>query len=175
MALVVEDGTGKPDANSYESVAEFSAYCSARGMEITANFTPTAQEQALIKAAEFIDLTKGPRFKGRRLLVTQALEFPRACLFEKDFCTPITGVPNKLKYAQSEYAFRELTSPGSLMPDPVVDDTGMQLLQTIEKVGPIEESKRFVGSAPKSVKSFPKADAFLRQYLTSEGARSQRA
>jgi DnaT-like ssDNA binding protein len=173
-AFVVEDGTGLVNSNSYESLTEFSDYCNARGMDVT-QYNDADKQQALIKAAEYIDLGPGKRFRGRRLVQTQALKFPRECLIDPEFCTFITGIPAKLKYAQSEYAYRELTTPGTLMPDPVVDDTGLQVLSTTEKVGPIEERKTYLGSSPKTTKPFPKADAFLRDYVTSEGARSYRA
>jgi hypothetical protein len=174
-AFVVEDGNGLSNSNSYESVAEFDDYCATRGME-TSLFNEQDKQRALIKAAEYIDLVPGKNFLGRRLLQTQAMKFPRECLPDPEFCGSfITGVPQNLKNAQSEYAYRELTTPGTLMPDPVVDDTGLQVQSIVEKVGPIEERKTFLGSSIRTVKPFPKADAFLRDYVGLQGARSYRA
>lgn len=175
-AFVVEDGSGLANSNSYESVAEFDAYCNARGMEVTAQYDDTQKQRALIKAAEYIDLVPGKRFLGKRLLSTQAMKFPRACLRDPEFCWVfITGIPTKLKNAQSEYAFREMTTPGTLMPDPVVDETGLQLQSSIEQVGPIKEHKVFLASSVKTTKPFPKADAFLTDFVAPMGARSERA
>lgn len=175
-AFVVEDGSGLDDSNSYESVAEFDDYCNARGMEVTSQYNDIDKQRALIKAAEYIDLGPGQRFLGRRLLSTQAMKFPRQCLPDPEFCWQfITGIPTKLKYAQSEYAFRELTTPGTLMPDPTVDETGLQVQSSFEKVGPIEERKIYLASSAKTMKPFPKADAFLRDFTGPTGARSERA
>lgn len=176
MALVVEDGTGTiVGANSYESVAEFDAYCNARGMEVTSQYVSTDKERALIRSTEYIDLISGPRFKGRRLLSTQALRFPRACLYDPEFCwVPITGIPVQLKSALSEYAYRELITPGSLLPDPVMDERGLQVQTSMEKVGPIEERKTYLASSIRTVLPFPKADRFLQDFVNPAGG-SRRA
>jgi hypothetical protein len=173
MPLVVEDGTGLDDSNSYESVAEFNAYCALRGLGVTANYNDTDKERALIKATDFIDLTK--KFRGRKLLVTQALEFPRAYLTVPGFCEYVEGIPDKLKYALSEYAYIELINPGSLIPNTESDASGLQLQSTFEKVGPIEEKKTFIGSSVKTVKQWPKADKYLVDYVTSASGGTYRA
>jgi hypothetical protein len=174
MPFLVEDGTGLPNSNSYESVAEFNDYCSLRGLEITANYNDTDKQRALIKATEYIDLVKN--FKGRRLLSTQALKFPRAYLKDPEFCgVYIEGIPSKLKYALSEYAYRELVNPGSLIPDPETDASGLQVQSSFEKVGPIEEKKTYLGSSVKTVKPFPKADKYLVDYVDPTSGGTYRA
>ena len=173
MAFVVDDSTGLPNSNSYESVAEFNAYCALRGLEITANYNDTDKQRALIKATDFIDLTK--KFKGRKLLVTQALEFPRAYLVVPGFCEYVEGIPDKLKYALSEYAYIELLAPGTLIPNPETDASGLQLQSTFEKVGPIEEKKTFIGSSVKTVKLWPKADRYLIDFMVSQSGGTYRA
>lgn len=176
MAFVVEDGNGLANSNSYESVADFDAYCNARGMEISSQYNDTDKQRALIRGSEYIDLGPGMKFLGRRLLVTQAMKFPRACLPDPEFCgTYITGIPLKLTYALSEYAYRELLDPGGLMPDLLVDDTGLQVQTSYEKVGPIEERKIYLGSSPKTIRPYPKADAWLADFVSPGQARSYRA
>lgn len=173
MPFLVEDGTGLPNSNSYESVAEFNAYCALRGMEVTASYNDTDKQRALIKATDFIDLTK--KFKGRKLLITQALEFPRGWLTVPGFCEYVEGIPEKLKYALSEYAYIELLNPGTLIPNPESDASGLQLLSSFEKVGPIEEKKTFSTSSVKTVKLWPKGDRYLVDYLCSTSGGSFRA
>jgi hypothetical protein len=176
MAFIVEDGDGLANSNSYESVAEFNAYCALRGLEITANYNDTDKQRALVKGTEYIDLVKGPHFKGRRLLSTQALKFPRACLRDPEFhCVFIEGIPDKLKNALSEYAYLEMTNPGSLMPNPETDASGLQLQSISETVGPIEEKKVFLASSVKTVKVFPKADRYLVDYMYSSTGGTYRA
>ena len=54
MAFTVEDGTGLSDANSLASVAEFDAYCTERGIDVTGFADTTAKEVALVKGADYL-------------------------------------------------------------------------------------------------------------------------
>ena len=53
--MIVEDGTGLPNADSYVSVEFADTYFSARGVSVWATLTNTVKEQLLIKATDFID------------------------------------------------------------------------------------------------------------------------
>lgn len=175
MAFVVEDGTGKDDANAYITPAEMTQYHLDRGVEISAQYNDTDLQRSIVKATDYFEEEFGPDVLGIKLVVTQALRFPRAYLFDPEYsCVPITGVPAKLKNAIAEYALRELITPGSLQPDPIESDTGLQVLSTTEKVGPIEERITYTGSAAKTRKSFPKGDKWLTDFLGPQGG-SQRA
>ena len=73
IEFVVENGTGKTDATSYLTVAEFKQYWENRGSAFTDS---DAQIQAYLNSAtEFLDITF--RFKGLKVKDEQALEFPR--------------------------------------------------------------------------------------------------
>lgn len=175
MAFVVEDGTGTvATANAYISTAEMDSYWLDRGTDLS-TFSNTVKQQAIVRATDYIDLTNDDDFMGRRLLSTQPLEFPRACLYANNdpFCTPVTGIPVKLKHATAEYAFRALTV--DLLPDPVVDATGLQVKETFEKVAAIEERITFLGSVAQIIRSYPKADAYLACYTNGTHSGSYRA
>lgn len=176
MTFVVEDGTGTvATANSYISTAYFGTYWLDRGVDV-GTFSVTLQQNALVRAADYIDLVWGEHFRGFKLLSTQPLEFPRQCLFEPDgFCTPVTGIPERLKRAAAEYGYRSLTGNGELMPDPVTDETGLQVEATYEKVGPIEERKTFLGSSIKRIQPYPKADMLIARYTDGGQGSSYRA
>ena len=73
MALILEDGTGLADANSYAAVAAFRAYWAERGVAITA--TDAEIEAALIRSTDYIDATYV--FHEVPLSGDQALENPR--------------------------------------------------------------------------------------------------
>lgn len=108
MALVVEDGTGLSTAESYISVADWKAYCDARGKDYTTPaWTDTEIEQKLRIATGYIDTIR--RYKGTRLLSSQALEFPRDSLSD-DGGLAVTGVPNRVKQACAELAFEAFTT-----------------------------------------------------------------
>lgn len=176
MAFIVEDGTGTVvGANSYTSVAELIAYWLDRGVDLT-QYDNTTKQSALISATDYIDLVWGDRFFGYKLLAAQPLEFPRQCLYEPDgFCTPVTGIPLRLKRATFEYAYRVLTGNGELMPDPVTDETGLLVSSDYEKVGPIEERKNFLGSSIRKITPYPKADMQLSRYVSDTNGMSCRA
>lgn len=86
MSLIVEDGTGLPDANSYVSVADASAFLTARGLG-------SVDSQHLIKAFDFIN--RKWLYKGKPLVATQSGEFPRDS----------NGVPARVIQAQCETAY----------------------------------------------------------------------
>ncbi len=75
MALIVENGTGKPDADSYVSVADASAYHSAMGNLAWADLDVLVMEAALRRATQYLDTRH--QFAGDPLTSTQALAWPR--------------------------------------------------------------------------------------------------
>lgn len=75
MSLIVEDGTGLEDAESYVSVADADAYHSAFGNTDWAALTTPLKEQALRKATQYLDARY--TFRGDKTNIVQALSFPR--------------------------------------------------------------------------------------------------
>lgn len=153
MALTVEDGTGLESAESYISVAELTAYWSARG--VTLSDGDTALENACRKAFDY--LNSKWRFKGARLTADQAGEFPRSDLLDWSYFA-VEGIPKRLKNAACELASRALTE--DLSPDN--DKTG-----TIksESVGPI--SVTYGGDGAVQDKEYSAAFNQIRQYVRS--------
>lgn len=176
MAFVLEDGTGLPNSTAYITASEMTSYHLDRNVEIAAQYDDTQKQRSIIVASDYVDLMWGPQLRGHVLLSTQALLFPRQCLFSKQRpCVALTGVPKNLKNAVAEYALREMITPGSLMPDPVVSETGMQVEASFEKVGPIEERIKYTGSVAVTRKSFPKADRWMYEFITGTDGGSFRA
>jgi hypothetical protein len=154
--LIVEDGTGKADAESYLSVAEFVAYCDARGLDHGSHgHNDTQREIALRKATAYVDTIS--RYKGQRLAPAQALEFPRDALYDWSG-HPVTGVPKRVKDACAELASRALE--GDLYED--LDRGG---LIRSESVGPI--STTYVDGAPAG-KVFRVAVQLLEPYVRKD-------
>ena len=83
LTLVVEDGSGKSDANSYVSVAEADSYneghVSTSGWDA---LTTGQKEAALVMAARTIDGSF--QFKGFKTVQTQALQWPRDSVKDPD-------------------------------------------------------------------------------------------
>lgn len=72
MTLIIEDGTGKPDAESYASAEDLAMYAVKFGTVIPAGVPE--QEALLRRAALAMD---GKTWKGRKMSSEQALAWPR--------------------------------------------------------------------------------------------------
>lgn len=115
MPIVVEDGTGKINSNSYVTLDEVDVYHEERNNTEWASLDDTAKEASLIKAATYIDSFS---FRGVRYSGGQAMAFPRESLVDNDgYELSYYSIPIRLKYAQMEAALREAVTPGILQPD----------------------------------------------------------
>lgn len=158
MALLVQDSTGSViGANAYLSVAAFKSYHDNRGNDYSAAANDDAIEFAIIKATDYLDQRfryVGEKLGGR----DQTTQWPRMNAWDRGRYY-ITGIPNEVENATAEYALRAISS--SLNPDPTRDDTGQTVQSVSESVGPIKESKTFVGGALFSMPKYPAADQIL--------------
>jgi hypothetical protein len=136
MTLILEDGSGRADANCYADTAFADGYHTPRGRADWTAATVAAREAALIQASDALDATYS--FRGHRLTAAQALAWPRCCA-EDNSGRLITGVPEAVRRACAELAWRALG--GELLPD---EARGGQVVS--ETVGPI--STTYAGGAP---------------------------
>ena len=105
MALIVEDGTGLANAQSYISTADADTYHSARGNSDWAAADIADKEAALVKASEYLDGKYGKRWIGIRYSSTQALDWPRDGAYDERGVS-IDGVPSKLTAAAAVVALK---------------------------------------------------------------------
>lgn len=97
----------------------------------------------------------------------QPLEFPRYLLYDKAG-NLVEGIPDRLREACFEYAYRSNTA--ALAPDPTVDATGLQVTGNRTKVGPIETDVKYAeNSTIRITKPYPAADRLLQEYVTNPG------
>lgn len=126
MALVVEDGTGKSNAESYISVADATTYHAARGNSAWAALaSDTVREQLLRKATDYMLQAYREKWKGYRYVTDQALDWPRAWVYKEPFYQGAVGtypflvdsdiVPTEVKNACAELALK--ASSATLMED----------------------------------------------------------
>lgn len=162
MAFIVEDGTGLTNANAYVSLAAYKAYWLDRNVDED-DVEDEELQAAIIKATMYVDTAF--KFRGQRFSSTQALQFPRAYLYD-DLGNLIEGVPAKLKNAIAEYAKRARTV--DLWNVPEVDSVGL-LTSKREKVGPIETEFQYQAGSAQSFKPYPQADAWLRDLVQQRG------
>jgi len=173
MTIVVEDGTGKPDANSYVSLAGLKAYADARGLAYGTD--DNAIQAALIRATAWLDATYRARFPGVRSNAGQALQWPRRAghyeygVYVTDrYSTTVydaegvpiavNSVPQVLVNAECEAAVREIASPGGLAPDL---DRGGAITRL--QAGSVEIE--YSGNAPAGT-TYQAIDAVLSSILT---------
>lgn len=104
MALVVEDGTGLANADSYTSVADADTYIAAYKSDVTAwdAATDAAKEVAARQATQHLDFSY--RWKGERETSTQSLDWPRVYAYDERGLA-YDGVPDALKQAESELMY----------------------------------------------------------------------
>lgn len=153
MTLIVEDGTGLPNAESYLSVTDYKAYCAARKYDLT-NIADDDIEAALRKATDYIDGRY--RFRDVKLSVSQALSFPRTASAVDYDGQVIPPVPRRLQHSTAELAFEA--------------KDGSDLLPTVERGGAIKSetigplSTTYMDSATPGP-GYLKIDNFLRPYI----------
>lgn len=159
MALIVEDGTGRADAESYCSVAFATAYFSKRG-QADAWDAVEDKEAALRLATDYVEQTYRGRWLGIRTRDEQALDWPRSEV-------PLPGswlgvrphdeVPAELANAVAELALRAASAP-------LLEDLGRETAS--ESVGPISVSYREGGPRQQT---YTAAVSWLRTLLRGSG------
>lgn len=167
MAIVVEDGTGKIDANSYLSVAEADAYVSAYLNDINWQKCNTETKERALKAATvYLDGNYGYSWVGYRKSTSQSLDWPRSEAIAPSGKTYLsTEVPTELKRAACELAVRHVSDSAGILPD---DDTSRGILSERVKVDTIEEEVRYSGSKP-TRKRYGKVEMLLTPLVGNGG------
>lgn len=132
MSLIVEDGTGLPEAESYVSVNDADAYHDARG-NVAWTGDEAAKEAALRRATEYLDGLYRTRWLGQAATLAQGLCWPRAYARIPGGYLPSDALPKALARSCCEVALREIQAPGGLTPDIYPGER-----VTSEVVGPLE-------------------------------------
>ena len=164
MSLIIEDGTGKVDAQSYVSAVDADAYHLARGNSSWTG-TDAEKEAAIMRAMDWLDPYFTNRWPGFKYLDTQALEWPRSSACDKDGYDLGQTIPAVLKAAVCEAALIELVDPRSLF-EPE-NENGAIIQETEGKV-----SKTY---APGVKKAPPAVTYPLARVLRAIGIRVVRA
>lgn len=168
MAFIVEDGTGKPDANSFASVEFADSYFADRNIIAWSGSEPEKQGW-LIQATDYIITRFYGRFYGEMEYSAdpaQALPYPRIVAYVS------VGMPLNLLKATAEYALR--AKKGSLAPDAVYTASGQVIQAQKKKVGPIETETTYAsgtGGSANLLRPYPAADMLLKGLVRSSGGR----
>lgn len=157
MALVVEDGAGLSTAESFASVAQADARHTALGNSAWTG-SDTVKEQALRRATSYMEQAYRTRWKGTKLLRSQALSWPRYGAEADGYTLDSTIVPAEVANACIDLALKSLA-----------DELNADLTRGIvrEKVGPLETE--YDPHAPQQVR-YRSVDMALAPYLRGSGA-----
>lgn len=127
MALILENGTGLVNSQTYATHTELQAYADARG--ITIQGSQTQLEHYLVNAMDYLESLRS-RFQGSKVSANQALQFPRTGVTIDGIELESSVIPTLLKSAQMRAAI-EVHNGIDLMPT----QAGQFAIE--ETVGPI--------------------------------------
>lgn len=157
MSLIVEDGSGIANANSYVSLENARIYASSLGLDLPPDDLDA--EAVLASAIFYID---SQQFQGYRTTGVQALQWPRKGVVANGYPVDENVIPSSIWQAQVRAAVL-ITDGIVLTPDQF--ESG---IVKKEKVGPIETEYSDY-STYSSSGLFPTVDLLLSAYLISFG------
>ena len=162
--IVEEDGTGLATATSYIDRAAATTYHRLRGNDLWADADVNDQCVALIRATQYLDTRW--IWLDTILVETQALQFPRYDLENRDGYDVGSSVPQEIADACCEYALEVLgdgTALVELSPTPS-QSTGAKVTMQRDKVGDLETETRFeAGMGVRFTTTFPHADRIIKR------------
>lgn len=97
MPLIVEDGTGIEDANSFVGLDEARSLATIRGIDLSSDDEELSKQ--LVQSADRINSYE-TQFSGHRTFAVQALAFPRSNAFRFGAVMPRDSIPREVKLAQ---------------------------------------------------------------------------
>jgi len=157
MALIVEDGSGLPDANSYNSVPEIRSYAAARGYTLPEEDTDV--ELLAVQATDYVDSFR-TSFQGKKTNPSiQALQWPRTGVTIDDEPVDPDSIPRELKNAHAQASIEAYTT--NLMPN----DSAFVKKEKVDVIE-VEYAEPVNGSSS----SFTKIDSLLEPLLKTGGA-----
>jgi len=141
MVLVVEDGTGLANAESYISVADADTYHAYRTAPAGwASASEPDKERYLRMATEYLGMRYGTAWLGSRINSTMALDWPRFGVWDEDgFPLDSDAVPLRVPQATAEAALRVQQGDELL-----ADVTEADLKRKKVKAGSVVTEKEYV-------------------------------
>ena len=97
--MIVENGNGLSNANSYVTIEYANNYFSEHGITNWLDLEEGKKEIALINGTDFID--NSFKWRGKKATQEQSLSFPRVNIVDNDGYD-VAGIPEKLKQAVCE-------------------------------------------------------------------------
>jgi hypothetical protein len=166
MALIVEDGSGKSDADSYLSVADADTYHTNHSGSTDWSGAATAvKEKSLRLATQYLNIRFNGLWKGYKATDLQALAWPRVLADKEDVYDAAyydsESLPIVLENATAELALRvvqgdtlyaDISKPGTIKRKRV-------------KTGPIETETEYAGGY-NQVKKYPLIEGLIKPLIS---------
>lgn len=159
MSLVIEDGTGKADAESYATVTQLQARAAALGVTVS---TKVSECEILLRKA-MQKMQRGDEYQGYRVNRTQALDFPRVGIIINRFGYASGELPPQLVEAQIIFAIEAQST--NLLPTVKANAVGSVVEKT---VGPIT-TRYAATTAPNALPIVSAAEEVLKPLLRAKG------
>lgn len=167
MDLIVADGTGSPDANTYNTLSEATTYFAIAGKTTEWDAVGDDDAKGLKLVQGFMELENKYRGKwiGQKATATQRAAWPRAVkvggtdtLTDSDGVPiPVDAIPRPIKEAQLEVVLIALAG-GSFTAQPVTKDQFLKRKKT-----DVLEKEWDTGKAPTQIQ-YPQIDQMLYGY-----------
>lgn len=158
MSLIIEDGSGLSNSQSYASAEDLRAYADLRGATV-----PTANADCEVLLMRAMDRLYDENFVGDKFTSDQALPWPRIFVWIEGWPIPSNEIPRQLIQCQCAFAIEAQTV--ELLPTQDITASGQVIS---EKVGPIETAYANTGVV-RRVPAVAKADALLRVLIKRSG------
>ncbi len=179
--LILEDGTGFEDSNTYSLIADGDTYHSLLGNEQWTDCGSDEKATALVNATRYMGIRWC--FIGEITNPTDGITAGQALSWPRQFASgveiedsegnviPVDSVPPAVINACLEYALEYLKT-GPLLKTPAdVDDAGRFVTLEREKLGPLESETRYSESKGQRIKSkYAVADRIIRDSGLSTSA-----
>lgn len=167
MAIVVEDGSGKADADAYVSAASCDIYFTNRQGSTAWNdssVTTENKEAAIRNATAYLDRRYKSLWRGMRVTLNQALAWPRQDILDYDgFAVDAASVPQSIADACCEGAVMALSE--DLLPD--IASSGIISEETVA-VGSVRSTTKYEGGKSQ-IKTYRKIETLLRGLIKASG------
>ena len=147
--MILEDGTGVKNANSYATQLMADNYFADRGNATWAALTDDQKEQALIRATDYLVEAYRGKWKGYRSNIYQGLDWPRKSVILTDmainYMWPFNSIPPEIVKATAELALR--ASQGDLAADlnqQIISEGVSGIVTTYDKYSPQQTRYRAI-------------------------------
>ena len=172
VTLVVEDGTGKSTANSYQSEANAVSRLEELMYLMGLSSAPsTVSDEGLIAGAHYLDAVYGSELMGIRTNEDQALEFPRTDVYkdaEREYMYDSDELPEPLLKAHALASYYAENDSANIIPNQSNPGT---IKRESSKVGELQEDIEYIGGKSQ-YKKYSLIDEYMYKLSESFGGGS---